>query len=229
MGLFFFSPFLLPALAAPVVLWRRGERSFAAGVGACVWLQPLVMAGYANWHGGATLGPRYLGVVVPMFVLAALLVPLGRWRSVWVGAATASLVLHALLRIVPPFAINDSPFASTVRGWVIPAIREGLVNGLYRSAGAVLVGSAVVFALLHLLGALIVVVRMRAGAPVRPLVTAAALVRGVQLFVGGVSARQVAWLWQAVTIWPVSYEPINETPPAPPVPDAFFERYLGPG
>ena len=227
MGLFFLSPFLLPALAAPVVLWRRGERAFAAGLAACVWVQPFVMAGYANWHGGAVLGPRYVGVVVPMFVLAALLVPLGRWRSLWLGSAAASLLLHAAIRIVPPFAINDVPWASTVRGWVIPAIREGLVNGLYRSTGAVLVVSALVIVALHLGGVLIALRDAMSGSATRLLLGGAALVLALQVVSGTVTVRQVAWLWHATQVWPVVQDPVNPAP-VPPVPRDFAERYLGP-
>ncbi|MCO4770439.1 MAG: hypothetical protein KDA24_10460 [Deltaproteobacteria bacterium] len=224
LGLFFFSPFLLPALAAPVVLWRRGERAFAAAVAGCVWLHPLVMAGYANWHGGASLGPRYLGLVLPMFVFATLLVPLGRWRGLFWGAATASLLVHAALRIVPPFAIDDVATASTIKGWVLPALREGLVNGLYLSTGGLLVASAALFALVHLGAVSWLVATERRDANVRWLAGAAAVVLAVQLGVGQVTVRQVTWAWAAMHKWP---QERGWEKPVPPVPRAFGERYLG--
>jgi len=68
-GLFFFAPVLIPALAAPVVAWRKGEQRMAVVLATAVWGMPLVMAAYREWPGGAAFGARYLVLAVPLMVL----------------------------------------------------------------------------------------------------------------------------------------------------------------
>ncbi len=128
-GLLLFAPVLVPALAAPVLAYRRGERRLAVALAAAAWLLPLVMAGYREWPGGASFGPRYLVLGLPVLVLGLVLSPAGeRWR-VWVaGAGVASAVVALLGRLTPPFAIDGPWFSSTLRGWTVPALTGGLWN-----------------------------------------------------------------------------------------------------
>jgi len=128
-GLLFLAPVLAPALAAPVLAWRR-ERRLALVLACAVWLQPVLMSGYPNWQGGATFGPRYLVLTLPFWVLGLALVPVStRWRPVLLGAGAASAFVHLLARLTPPLAINDVWHASTLRGWTLEAMRGGLWNG----------------------------------------------------------------------------------------------------
>ncbi|NOZ78219.1 MAG: hypothetical protein GXP48_03355, partial [Acidobacteria bacterium] len=127
-GLFFFFPVLLPALAAPVVAWRAGRKRLGVAVAGAVWLLPVVMAGYREWQGGASFGPRYLVLAIPFFVLGLAMLPPGRARWWVIGAAVPSAVAAFLGRATPPFAIDGAWTASTLRGWAIPALRSGLWN-----------------------------------------------------------------------------------------------------
>jgi hypothetical protein len=132
-GLFFLAPFLVPALAAPVAVWRRGERALAATLAAALWLQPLAMAGYPHWQGGAAFGPRYLVFSLPLWLLGLASVRLGaRGRVLVAGAALAAAALHLAARATPPFAMAGEWSDSVLRGWTLPALAEGLWNRPFR-------------------------------------------------------------------------------------------------
>jgi hypothetical protein len=128
-GLLFLAPFLAPALLAPVRLWRGVERALAVSLAAALWLQPLALAGYPNWQGGAAFGPRYLVACLPLWVLALATVRLGaRARVLVAGAGLAAGLVHLLARATPPFALAGEWSDSVLRGWTLPALAEGLWN-----------------------------------------------------------------------------------------------------
>ena len=196
-GLFFFFPVLLPALVAPVAAWRNGMRRLAVAVAGAVWLLPVVMAGYREWQGGASFGPRYLVLAVPFFVLGlSLLSARDRW---WIlAAAVPSAVVTFLGRATPPFAIDAGWTASTLRGWTIPALAGGLWNhplGLDTAwwAGAALVLAAILWGVAFWNAAGHGLRDLRGGWRwIIPLLATALL--AAQLGVGRVTARQQKWL-----------------------------------
>lgn len=128
-GLLVFSPFL--AWAAPgFVKWRRSryERADCLFVLASTVGFLLLLSGYPNWHGGWSLGSRYL---VPVFFLLALAVsraldsPLS--RGLFAAAVVFSVGNHCLLTLTwPHFPANVPWPAGTAswwfleRGWVAP-------------------------------------------------------------------------------------------------------------
>ncbi len=127
-GLFFLFPILLPALAAPVLIWRTGQKRLAIAMGSAIWLLPVVMAGYHEWRGGATFGPRYLVLAIPFFVLGLAWLSGSRWRWWIAGAGIPSAIAAFLGRATPPFAIDAAWSASTLRGWTLPALGNHLWN-----------------------------------------------------------------------------------------------------
>ncbi|WP_428267737.1 hypothetical protein [Haliangium sp.] len=69
-GLFYSAPWLLGALPGGVLLWRRG---FRAEVGVCaavcvgfVWMVSSILE---SWHGGWSLGSRYMIPAIPFLVV----------------------------------------------------------------------------------------------------------------------------------------------------------------
>lgn len=202
-GLLFFAPVLLPALAAPVVLWRRGEKELAVAVTGAVWLFPVVMSAYAEWSGGATFGPRYLVLAVPLWILALGSLRPGRGIGIWVLAASLpSAVVGLLGRMTPPFAIDDVASASTLRGWSLPALARGLWNRPFGITDHTVAACCLVIVACLWVAAAVVAFRAR-WAPSSPrmrliaLGFAAALI-AVQFGAGSVTRRQHDWLrWVA--------------------------------
>ncbi len=69
-GLFFWSPFLLLAVAGLVPLWRL-NRTLCIATMVLVPLQALLISSFPYWHGGYALGPRHLVTLVPFLAIAA--------------------------------------------------------------------------------------------------------------------------------------------------------------
>ena len=98
-GVLLFSPFLLWSLGGALRWWRSGkDRADCAFVLGATGLFALALTGYPNWHGGWSLGSRYL---LPAVLLAAL--PAGRAletalsRGLFVAATVFAVGAHALL------------------------------------------------------------------------------------------------------------------------------------
>jgi len=222
LGLFFFFPVLLPALLSPVAAWRREHHRIAVVLGAAVWLLPLLMSAYHEWAGGASFGPRYLVLGLPFFVLGLTFLE-GRAIRWWMAGALFPSALIALAgRLVPPFAIDDVWTASTIRGWILPALRRGLWNrppGLGVASSAVVAMAAVTLICLAAL-LLVVFVRARPALSLRQraavlLLTGALL--ALQLTAGNVTERQRAW-FRYVTPAFTANLPARPTLPAAPPP-----------
>ncbi len=172
-GVLLFSPFLLWSIAGALRWWRSGkDRADCAFVLAATGLFFLALTGYPNWHGGWSLGSRYL---LPAVLLAAL--PIGRAlesalsRGLFLAATVCAVAAHALMSSTFPHLSPDQawPAVSTsawflARGWV--AQNLGTVLGVGGSASLVLPWTAA-------LGALVLV--GRAARPVRPAVAVALL------------------------------------------------------
>ncbi len=208
LGLFFFFPVLLPALLSPVAAWRRGYRRIAVVLGAAVWVLPLLMSAYKEWAGGASFGPRYLVLALPFSVLGLGFLE-GRATRWWIGGAILPSALLGLAgRLVPPFAIDDVWTASTIRGWVLPALRHGLWNGPPGVAGVASDLLAMATVTLLWLAALAVVFARPHHAPTDRQRAAALLLTvallALQLTAGSVTDRQRAWFRYVTPAFAVS-------------------------
>jgi|GEM_PF-679869 len=113
-GLLLFSPFLL--------LWPGAFRSSRAALPSAgrlaLGLAPLSLlllyAGYPNWHGGFTVGPRYLVAALPFLVFPFAFGRGGFLESALVGASTLAVSTTTLaFPFVPPgFALPWGSFAT---------------------------------------------------------------------------------------------------------------------
>ncbi len=215
-GLFLFAPVLLPALAAPVLAWRRGERRLATVLACAAWLVPVVLAGYREWAGGAAFGPRYLVFTLPLLVLGLALLPESpAWRTWLPGAGAASAVVALLGRLTPPFAIDGPWWASTLRGWTLPALSEGLWNPPVGLPASWAPPAAALVAVLWSAAAL-VAAGGRTRRP-RAWVTAlglAAVLLALQFGSGRVVDRQRRWFGRMAPVFRVGPAAVPRVPPA---------------
>ncbi len=105
-GLFFMAPWLI--LAPVGAVWICRDRRMARGwrliLLLATLLVPILLSGFSDWHGGQTLGPRYLIFVIPLFGVAATiaLVVLFKWYSLSTGGKTVRV------RIVRGLGKTDS-------------------------------------------------------------------------------------------------------------------------
>lgn len=121
-GLLVFSPVLVLALAAIPAAWRRLDRSAFWGLTLAPLTLLLVYGGYANWHGGWSVGARYLVPAVPFLTYLLLL---GRPRAIDPFLLGASVAAIALTSLVFPFV---SPgYAFPWASFAAPLLAKGLV------------------------------------------------------------------------------------------------------
>ncbi|MBK8597194.1 MAG: hypothetical protein IPP07_05800 [Holophagales bacterium] len=121
-GLLVFTPLLLLFPSGLAAARRRlPPRSFVALV-----LVPLALlltyGGYPNWHGGFTVGARYLVGALPFLLLPLAFVRWGPLATALAGASTAAVALTTLVfPFVPPgFPLPWGSFAA-------PLLAKGLV------------------------------------------------------------------------------------------------------
>jgi hypothetical protein len=136
-GALLYSPFLLWFFGGVVAWWRSGrDRADCLLAAAAVAVGFLAMTGYPNWHGGWSLGDRYL---VPLVFFAA--APIGRAlatplsRGLFVLCAVFAIAMHFLLTAsFPHFPLEAEWPASAAslwflaRGWAAQSV--GTVFGL---------------------------------------------------------------------------------------------------
>jgi len=92
-GLFLLSPVLLAGLAGGLLLARRKEQRAAAAVFVLTFLVYwLANASFEHWHGGFSLGPRYLVPALP-FLCLPLAAVFQRLPRLTLAAAAVSLAL----------------------------------------------------------------------------------------------------------------------------------------
>ncbi|HLN58833.1 MAG TPA: hypothetical protein VK416_09745, partial [Thermoanaerobaculia bacterium] len=138
-GLLLFSPFLLWVIPGFAAWWRsREDRADCVFALAAVAALFLILTAYPNWHGGWTLGDRYL---LPALFFAGLAAARGlasaTSRGLFAAAALFSAVNHFLLAASWPYfplelrwpvATGSLWFLS--RGWIAPNLlsRAGWVS-----------------------------------------------------------------------------------------------------
>jgi hypothetical protein len=130
-GILVFSPFLLWCVPGFLRWWRSRETrpDFLLALSATV-LYFVLMTGYPNWHGGWSLGSRYLLPVLffpAMAIGYALPTPLA--RGLFAAAVVFSVTGHFLLTASWPYFPDDLPWPVAsgslwflVRGWVAPSV-----------------------------------------------------------------------------------------------------------
>ena len=121
-GLLIFSPVLLLApagwRAARAALGRRGFITLLAVPASVI----LLYAGYPNWHGGWTVGPRYLVAAIPFVAFPLALMWRGRVSHILAGySAVAVVVTSVAFPFVPP------PFPLPWGSFAFPMLRDGLI------------------------------------------------------------------------------------------------------
>jgi hypothetical protein len=79
-GLFTLAPWLLLTLPGLVLLWRRGDRAVAVVSATILVIYLLFISSINFWRGGWCLGPRYITVMLP-FLLPAAVVALDSARK----------------------------------------------------------------------------------------------------------------------------------------------------
>jgi hypothetical protein len=137
-GLLIFSPFLIWAIPGFLRWWRsredRADCAFALGA---TLLYFVLMTGYPNWHGGWSLGDRYL---VPILFFPALALPRAlatpRSRGLFGAAVVLSAGTHLLLTASWPYFPEDVAWPAATgsawflaRGWVAPSVLAGAPAG----------------------------------------------------------------------------------------------------
>ena len=137
-GVLVFSPFFFWAAPGFVGWWRsksnRADCVFALAASALYFA---VMTGYPNWHGGWSLGSRYLLPIVFFPALAighALWTPLS--RGLFASAVVWSAAAHLLLTSSWPYFPDDVPWPMATgsawflsRGWIAPSLLQHLPGG----------------------------------------------------------------------------------------------------
>lgn len=122
-GLLIFSPFLLLAPAG----WKQvkaalGRRALAALIAAPLSIL-IFYAGYPNWHGGWTVGPRYLVAALPFLCFPLAFAWRGKAAAVLTGYSVTAVVVTSLAF---PFVPGAFPFPWG--SFAFPMIRDGLVG-----------------------------------------------------------------------------------------------------
>lgn len=102
-GLLYLSPILLLALIGIWLSWRKGwlERSTILCIVASTTYMLLANSSFNGWHGGYSIGPRYLIPIVPLMALLLLSVA-GKMRVLWIALGALSLVLNFAATVVDP-------------------------------------------------------------------------------------------------------------------------------
>ena len=145
-GIVLFSPFLLFAIPGFVRWWKSGggdgddERATRADCGlalAATVLFFVLMCGYPNWHGGWSLGNRYL---LPVLFFPALAIPYAldspRSRGFFGAAVVLSAATHLLLTASWPYFPDNVPWPAATgsrwfleRGWTAPSLLDAFPGG----------------------------------------------------------------------------------------------------
>jgi hypothetical protein len=172
-GLLPFSPFLAWSVCGLVRWWKSGRARadwWLVVGGLAVFF--VCLTGYPNWHGGWSLGSRYL---LPGLFFAAL--PIGRalegaWsRGLFLAAAVFSVAVHGMLTASWPHFPPEMPWPEATgslwfleRGWAAPNL--GMLFGLTGPASLAIPAALLVWA---------VVAAAPAARPARPAVPVAVL------------------------------------------------------
>jgi hypothetical protein len=130
-GVVLFSPFLLWAVPGFWRWWRsRDERPDWAFCLAATVVFFVAMCAYPNWHGGWTLGDRYLlPVLFPVALAVSRALDSPRSRFAFAAAAVFSISVHALACSTWPHFPADVPWPPAAgslwflkHGWFAPSL-----------------------------------------------------------------------------------------------------------
>lgn len=121
-GLFVFSPVLVLALLAVPVARRRLERPAFWALVAVPSSVLLVYAGFSDWHGGWTVGARYLVPALPFLVYLLLLGHPRVADAPLLGASAAAVTLTSLV-----FPFVSEAYALPWASFATPLLVQGLV------------------------------------------------------------------------------------------------------
>jgi hypothetical protein len=133
-GLLLFSPFLVLGLRALPASVRCLGRPATAALALVPLSMLLLFAGYPNWHGGFTVGPRYLVAALPFLVFPLAFRGGGRLEAALLGASTGAVALTALV-----FPFVPGGFSLPWGSFAAPLLSRGLVapNLLHLGSGGV--------------------------------------------------------------------------------------------
>ncbi len=121
-GLLLFSPVLFLALAAIPRAWRSMDRGAFWGLVMAPLALLLVYAGFANWHGGWSVGARYLVPTIPFLTYLLLQGPPRAVDAVLLGASVAAIALTSLV-----FPFVSPGYAFPWASFAMPLLAQGLV------------------------------------------------------------------------------------------------------
>ncbi len=153
-GLLLFSPLLLLApMGWKPLRAALGRRALFTLVAAPLSIL-LLYSGYPNWHGGWTVGPRYLVAALPFLCFPLAFVWRGRLAACLAGYSVTAVVVTSL---VFPFVPPAFPFPWG--SFAFPLMRDGLItpNALHFVSS----GLAVIVPVLVVMIALVAVFRSR--------------------------------------------------------------------
>ncbi len=125
-GLFFIAPVLLLAFGGVASLVRKGRNAEVGAIGGAALFLFLFNASFNGWHGGYTIGPRYLLPIVPLLMLLAVPVIERAPRLAGVLAAI-SLVFNFAATAVdpqPPETLRNPLFQ-----YSLPSLLTGTARG----------------------------------------------------------------------------------------------------
>jgi hypothetical protein len=172
-GILPFCPFLAWSVCGLVRWWKSGRARadwWLVVGGLTVFF--VCLCGYPNWHGGWSLGSRYLlpGVFFAALPIARALE--GAWsRGLFLAAAVFSVAVHGLLTASWPHFPLEMPWPEVTgslwfleRGWAAPNL--GMIFGLTGAASLAIPAALLVWA---------VVAAASAARPARPAVPVAVL------------------------------------------------------
>jgi hypothetical protein len=151
-GILVFSPFLAWAAAGFFKWWRsREDRPDCLFALASTVVFFLLMSGYPNWHGGWSLGSRYLLPSYFFLALAAgraLTGPLS--RRLFGAAAAFSVASHCVLTLTWPHFPTNMPWPVATgsawflsRGWIAQTLLPSTVAGRAVAAAVAVAAAAV--------------------------------------------------------------------------------------
>ncbi len=137
-GLLVFAPVLLVSFRAFPVTARVLGRSGTIALGLAPLSLALLYAGYPNWHGGFTVGPRYLVPALPFLVFPLVFRGGGRLEAALLGASAGAVTLTTLVfPFVPPgFALPWGTFSLPLlaQGCVAPSLFHLWGGGAWAAA-----------------------------------------------------------------------------------------------